>query len=366
MENRTQKIKSSQSTTSMSEKSTEYVELPQIYQKKLFANLDHRFVTIWAITLAFNVIIVFILAQRHFEVSTDYVRKVQERYANFLYEKVEQSMLAEEEGKEGMVGEGEKAGKEKAKSSDSGGADKSERASGAGKPSASPEERMAARSRTTAEIASAVSNKGILGLLTGTGEAAQGEGIVDILGNDNVSDSGQDLDQVLAGLDGIKSSGTSGGNGKRGSRGARGGRARGGSGSIADMITDLSRAETKRFGTKTEKMVVSQSKVRAEAGKSAGRSAEDVLQVVNSHRAAIEYCYQRQLRSNPNLRGKVSVRFVIRPDGSVKDAKIIASTLNNPSVERCIISKIRRWRDFGAIDPNKGDAVFRQDYIFGY
>ncbi|OQX60627.1 hypothetical protein B5M50_00580 [candidate division KSB1 bacterium 4484_219] len=366
MENITQKTKSSQQ-----EKSVEYVDLPKIYQKKPFANLNRRFLTIWAITLAFNVIIVTILAHKHFEITSEYVRKVQEHYANFLYDKIEQSMSKLEETGEGMAAKETKAKKitsqQNKGSGESGKSEGKSRTGGSKARATTPGERVATHSRTTAEIASTVSNKGILALLTGTGEAAQGDGVVDILGDGSTSTGSENLEQVLASLDGIKSSGTPAKSGKSaGGGGIRGGRAKGGSSNIADIITDLSRAETKRIGTKTEKMVVSQSKVKAEAGKSAGRNAEDVLQVVNSHRAAIEYCYQRQLRSTPNLRGKVSIRFVIRPDGSIKDVKIIASTLNNPSVERCIINKIRRWRDFGAIDPSKGDAVFRQDYVFGY
>jgi len=98
MENITQKTKSSQQ-----EKSVEYVDLPKIYQKKPFANLNRRFLTIWAITLAFNVIIVTILAHKHFEITSEYVRKVQEHYANFLYDKIEQSMSKLEETGEGMA-----------------------------------------------------------------------------------------------------------------------------------------------------------------------------------------------------------------------------------------------------------------------
>ena len=88
-------------------------------------------------------------------------------------------------------------------------------------------------------------------------------------------------------------------------------------------------------------MVVSESKVEAEAGKSAGRDPESVMAVVNSHRAAIEYCYQRALRKNPNLKGKISLKFIITPTGSIKDVIILSNTLNDPSVEKCIIAKIK-------------------------
>ena len=109
------------------------------------------------------------------------------------------------------------------------------------------------------------------------------------------------------------------------------------------------------------------SAVANEQGKKSDcRNSDEVSEVVNSHNAAIQYCYQRELKRNPDLKGKLVVRFVINPSGKVKDVKIISSTINNPRVERCVVNRIRRWDDFGAIDPAKGDATFRQVYTFGY
>ena len=173
------------------------------------------------------------------------------------------------------------------------------------------------------------------------------------------------MDEVLSGLSGIKTQGTPGGSGN-GEGGARGGRTSGSGTGIGDMIDGLTNAKSQNFGKKTDKMVVSESKVEIEGGKSGGRDPESVMSVVNSHRAAIEYCYQRALRKNPNLKGKISVRFTISPAGQVKNVEIISNTLSDSGVEKCIIQKIKSWKDFGPADPTKGDAVFRQDYIFGY
>ena len=96
------------------------------------------------------------------------------------------------------------------------------------------------------------------------------------------------------------------------------------------------------------------------------REPEEVTAVVNKHLSALEYCYQRELKSNPNLRGKIVVRFTISTTGVVKDARLISSTLKNEYVERCILSRIRRWDDFSQIDPNLGDSTFRQTFSFGY
>jgi hypothetical protein len=203
--------------------------------------------------------------------------------------------------------------------------------------------------------------------LTGSGSAAKGEAIQDVLGAASMGSGTGNLDDVLSGISGIKTSGAPGGsNGGADGGGTRGGRTAGSGTGIGDMIDGLTSARSTNFGKKTNKIVVSESKVEAEAGKSAGRDPESVMAVVNSHRAAIEYCYQRALRKNPNLKGKISLKFIITPSGSIKDVIILSSTLHDPSVEKCIIAKIKSWRDFGPIEASKGDAVFRQDYIFGY
>ena len=82
--------------------------------------------------------------------------------------------------------------------------------------------------------------------------------------------------------------------------------------------------------------------------------------------SAIQYCYQRELKRDPNLKGKIVVRFTIDISGKVRIVNIISSTLNNARVERCVVSRIQRWDDFGAIDASKGSESFRQVYTFGY
>jgi len=94
-----------------------------------------------------------------------------------------------------------------------------------------------------------------------------------------------------------------------------------------------------------------------------GRDPDAVSAVVNSHNDAIEYCYQRELKRTPDLRGEISVRFTIDTEGKVISAQIVSSSLNNPEVERCVLSRVRRWDDFG---PAKVEATFRQVYTFGY
>lgn len=95
------------------------------------------------------------------------------------------------------------------------------------------------------------------------------------------------------------------------------------------------------------------------------RSAREVIRVVQSHTRALQDCYKQELRYDPAINGKILVRFTIDPDGNVKGASIISSDLNSPRMEKCILNRIKRWRNFPRCDPAVGDKTYRQSFSFG-
>lgn len=96
------------------------------------------------------------------------------------------------------------------------------------------------------------------------------------------------------------------------------------------------------------------------------RKPEFVMTIVNQHRPAIIDCYKVLLRNNPNLKGKVGIRFAVDPDGRVSSVEILESTINSERLQSCIINRIRNWNDFGYGDPTASDEVYRQVFTFGY
>lgn len=338
----------------------EFIINPANYKKRLSDAVDRRFASIFLVSLFFNSIFAFWLSQIPYEATFDEFKDYQEHYANFIYEKAPepepppQAKAAPEEQEDKKQPEEEKVEEEVGELA------QGEEIAEEAPVETTSRERREANTRSTEEITQQASSMGLLALLSSSSENAKGEGVVDLLG-DVESNGSNNLDDVISKIDGIKSSGSVSTNKNRSARGSR---ATDGGGGID--VAALTKAKGSKFGKKSGDLVYSNSGVEAEQGKTAGRSPEDVMKVVNSHASAIEYCYQRALRKNPSLKGKVSIRFVIRANGSVGDIKVLASTLGDPSVERCIKTKIKSWRDFGAIDPANGDAVFRQDYIFGY
>ncbi len=84
-------------------------------------------------------------------------------------------------------------------------------------------------------------------------------------------------------------------------------------------------------------------------------SKEIIGKIIRRHWNEIKYCYETELNKNPNLYGKVAVAFTIDGAGSVSDANVSETTMNNQNVENCMVMHIRRWR---FPEPKGGGEVF--------
>jgi len=100
--------------------------------------------------------------------------------------------------------------------------------------------------------------------------------------------------------------------------------------------------------------------------KKSSRTAEQVTKVMMSHNRAVQDCYKQAIKKDPELKGKVVVRISVNPLGIVEQVQILQSTIQNDRMLRCIVNRIRRWRDFGECDPAMGTVNYRQTYVFGF
>jgi TonB family protein len=85
---------------------------------------------------------------------------------------------------------------------------------------------------------------------------------------------------------------------------------------------------------------------RGGSGK-ASRSLEDVRLVFERNKGSIYSIYNRALRDDPALQGKVVVELKIAPSGEVVDCRIVSSELKTPDLERKLLARIKQF-DFGA------------------
>jgi TonB family protein len=74
------------------------------------------------------------------------------------------------------------------------------------------------------------------------------------------------------------------------------------------------------------------------------RSIGQIAATVKQYRSGIKYVYNKELLANPSLSGKLTVSFVIRPDGSVEKPEIRKSSLNWPSLENAVLMRMRHWK----------------------
>ncbi len=64
---------------------------------------------------------------------------------------------------------------------------------------------------------------------------------------------------------------------------------------------------------------------------------------IAKHRDEIKYCYEKEINAeNPDLAGRVGIRFVIGASGTVSTAGVSSTTLKNANAERCIVDVIQR------------------------
>ncbi|MEZ4814514.1 MAG: AgmX/PglI C-terminal domain-containing protein [Bdellovibrionota bacterium] len=103
------------------------------------------------------------------------------------------------------------------------------------------------------------------------------------------------------------------------------------------------------FGTKTGNGVGEGKELRAisfESGSGevrGGLEKSEVEAVIRQNLAQIRNCYNRGLRLNPTLSGKVKASFRIGANGKVDLSRIGDSTLASSDVEECIKGRILSW-----------------------
>jgi periplasmic protein TonB len=92
-----------------------------------------------------------------------------------------------------------------------------------------------------------------------------------------------------------------------------------------------------------------------------GRSDQSIRRVMDQNKGAIFAVYNRALRKDPLLEGKLVFEMVIEPSGEISDLKLISSELYDEGLTRKILSRIRMIR-FGA----ESVASTRVNYSFDF
>jgi len=71
------------------------------------------------------------------------------------------------------------------------------------------------------------------------------------------------------------------------------------------------------------------------------RSDEEIRQIMDRNKDAIFAIYNRALRRDPGLQGKVTVQLTIETNGQISAAKIVSSELQDPDLESKLLARIK-------------------------
>jgi outer membrane biosynthesis protein TonB len=82
----------------------------------------------------------------------------------------------------------------------------------------------------------------------------------------------------------------------------------------------------------------------AAGGQRASRSREEIERVFDQNKGAIYALYNRALRENPELQGKLVLKLTIEASGTVSQVEIVSSELEDQELERKLVQRIRMFR----------------------
>lgn len=227
-------------------------------------------------------------------------------------------------------------------------------------PGMSAEESAAAAAAKSARIASEAT-QAAEALIVGALSSSAGGALADVLAGGAVIGNAEEIMAQASGVGVAKSS----------AGGTLRSRSGGGTGSGASGLGSLARAggadatsARGEGGEVTERKVRGQTKL--EGGGDIGGSGEFdssvVVSAIKLRIGAIKICYERELKRNPSLAGKVTVQFSIQPQGNVTDVNVTGNSTGDSAVAECVASAVRRFR-FNP-GPKGGSVSYSYPFVF--
>ncbi|MFP4013651.1 MAG: TonB family protein [Chitinispirillaceae bacterium] len=315
-----------------------------------FTSVDPRLFWVVLLSLLVHGIVLYYLSKQKVSSKQDIVviERIPERFARLIVDKPVPKVKKSATSTGETEGTGEKA-RETAPVSKS------------AKPTVA-QRRKAARAveKRSAKVEQKVRNVGVLGMLTGVGKTAKGPAVADVLGSDESSgNNSSSLDEALENMAGLKKTQNLDVLDKKlvkskdVSVAARE--------EIDDLIAGVGGAKSVDLSKRGDFMIQRPESIEGAASSSAKRDNSAVNRIVSSHRASIRMTYQKYLRRDPSLAGKITVRFTITSSGSISVVEILENTTGNDQLEREIVRKIRMWQ-FDEIPD--GDVSVTYPFVF--
>ncbi|MFT3914491.1 MAG: AgmX/PglI C-terminal domain-containing protein [Anaeromyxobacteraceae bacterium] len=295
--------------------------LPREAKGNHFKSMDRLFVSLLTVSLLTHGSCYGVLANTEVKKEVT-LEEIPDRYAKLLIPEKQPERPKPVEEKPAATTEAAPAKQEEAKAEPD-----------AGKKQGSPAEDAQKKAAHAAAVAKAVQSKGILKVLGSLGPGGGGGAVADVFG------SGGGIGDVATALSGA------GGVAVATDPGAGGGRKGGGQGgaaSIGDLAT--SGGGNVGLGTKSEVRVSGSVATEAAEIDSSEIDQGKLNGFVRARMGLVKACYENALKRNPNLKGKLTIRFTILETGGLADIVTALNTIGSSDVASCIIGTMRTWR----------------------
>lgn len=99
-----------------------------------------------------------------------------------------------------------------------------------------------------------------------------------------------------------------------------------------------------------------------DARKNGKRDGQSVRRTIERFKGSVYSQYTKALRTNPDLAGRFVFKFVIKPDGSIKQLVLINSELGDKELERKLLNKIQQI-NFGKEDLSDTEVTYTYNFL---
>ena len=320
------------------------VSFPKEFQKNYWASLDKFMISLWLVSLCIVYLpLLYMAMQPKPPISTVIDNRLMKKLGQI--NKIDPKLLEEidKPKEEEKNEEATASGPATAIKAPTGNVGKAGRAAAA----------KAAAAARAGKAAGKAAGKGVLAVAGATGTGASGK-----YASVDFSGSSSGLDNVLGQIGGLGEAG--GGAGDRTVLGSGGG-AVGGEGGLGDLTAllgdpgGLSVSAGESGGG-----LIGVGKASISGGAGAGASAGEIQSVIDANAAAVNSCYQKELKKSPDLKGKLSVQIKVNQAGRVAGVNVTQNTVGS-AVGTCVTNKIRGW---SFPKGKKGVITINQTFVF--
>ncbi len=98
-------------------------------------------------------------------------------------------------------------------------------------------------------------------------------------------------------------------------------------------------------------------------GPGPGRTDEEIQIVFDRYKALLYRIYNKELRKNPTLRGKMLLRITIEPEGTVSLCKVESTDLDSPRLVELIVARVKRFNFGPKEDVPKTTILYPIDFL---